>query len=84
MLVLDDEISGAAPVNSPELYQENYSFFLLVQVCPMGLLPALTMQSEVGRKVIYIPDYWGQAGKQCINYKKKSYQHFQSAHSQNL
>lgn len=29
------------------------------------------MQSEVAQKVIYIPDYWGQAGKQYINNKKK-------------
>lgn len=70
MLVLEDELSGAASVNFPELYQENYSFFLLVQVCIVRAGKSPIGQSEVGWKVIFIPDYWEQAGKQHINYEK--------------
>lgn len=48
MLVLEDELSGAASVNFPELYQENYSFFLLVQVCIVRAGKSPIGQSEVG------------------------------------
>lgn len=68
MLVLEDEISGAAS-NSPELYQENFSFFAGASV-PNRASASPTRQSEMGQKVTYTPDYWGQAGKQYINYEK--------------
>lgn len=54
-MVLEDEISGAAS-NSPELYQENFSFFAGASV-PNRASASPTRQSEMGQKVIYIPDY---------------------------
>lgn len=60
-------------------------FFFAGASVPNGAFASPTMQSEVAQKVIYIPDYWGQAGKQYINNKKKkNYQHFQSVYFQNL
>lgn len=40
MLVLEDELSGAASVNFPELYQENYSFFCWCKCALLGLAKA--------------------------------------------
>jgi len=52
------------------LHQENDSF-LLVQVCPVELLPAQRWQSEVGPKVTYTSDELGQTGEQRIKSHKK-------------
>lgn len=72
MLALEDELSGGtASVYSPELYQENYSFFFFAGASvPNRAFASPTVQSEVAEKVIYIPDYCRQAGKHNINYKK--------------
>lgn len=57
-LVLEDELSGAASVYSPELYQENYSFFFFFAGAsvPNGAFASPKMQSDVAQKVIYISD----------------------------
>lgn len=69
---------------TPQSCTKKTTLFFAGASVPNGDSASPTMQSEVAQKVIYTPDYWRQAGKQYINNKKKFYQHFKSAYSQNL
>lgn len=51
----------------PQSCTKKSTLFFAGACVPNRALTSLTMQSEVAQKVIYIPDYCRQAGKQYIN-----------------